>query len=237
MAQKIKKTCPIVALLCLLGLAACSSPTPTPTSAPTQDLNPFRTEVASTVFAQVTHDLALTPSITPLPTKTPTTAPTNTPAQVTGSTPAQSTVAFPGVTVTLPIVTLVTPAPVLTDRAQWVSQSVADDTVFAPGQTFTMTWSMKNVGNSTWTTNYLLRYYSGDLFGAPKEIRLSQEVLPGGVIEINIKMKAPAAAGKYYSAWVLSNQDRANFKEAVFLKITVALPPTATRAPTPTPTP
>ena len=140
-------------------------------------------------------------------------------------------------TATLPIVTIVTPAPVLTDRAQWVAQSVQDDTVFAPNESFTMTWTLKNVGNSTWTAGYLLRYYSGDLFGAAKEIPLGQEVLPGGTVEISFKMKVPAAPGKYHSDWVLSNENRSNFKEAVFLRITVALPPTSTRAPAPTPTP
>ena len=235
MAKKIKKSALFVALLCLLGQAACSSPTPT--IAPTLDFNPFRTEVASTVFAQVTRDLALTPTITPIPTEAPTTAPTATFLQVISTTPVQVTGASPVLTATLPLATFVTPAPVLTDRAQWVAQSVPDDTIFAPNESFTMTWTLKNVGNSTWTAGYLLRYYSGDLFGAAKELRLGQEVLPGGTVEISFKMKVPAAAGKYHSDWVLSNENRSNFKEAVFLRITVALPPTSTRAPAPTPTP
>ncbi len=77
MAQKIVKHGVVGALVCLLGLAACSSATPT--SMPTQDMNPFRTEVAATVFAQVTYDLALTPSITPIPSSTATITPTTTP--------------------------------------------------------------------------------------------------------------------------------------------------------------
>ena len=226
MAQKIKSLGVLGVLLGLLGLAACSSPTPT--SAPTPDLNPFRTEVAATVFSQVTHDLALTPSTTPIPSSTATIT--------TTSTPLQPTSASPGLTTTLSIATLA-PTISLPDRAQWVSQSVPDDTVFAPGETFTMTWQLKNVGASTWTAGYLLRYYSGDLFGAPNELVLGQVVLPGATVEISVKMKAPATAGKYRTDWVLSNETRSNFKDAVFLKITVALPPTATRAPTATLTP
>jgi hypothetical protein len=220
------KTGLIGVMLGLFGLAACSSPAPT--SAPTLDLNPFRTEVAGTVLAQVTHDLALTPSITPIPTSTATLTPTTTPLQETGVSPV--------LTITLTTQTLVPTIP-LPDRAQWVSQSIPDDTVFTPGQTFTMTWQLKNVGASTWTAAYLLRYYSGELFGAPQEIVLGQQVLPGATVEIALKMKAPATPGKYRSDWVLSNETRSNFKDAVFLKITVALPPTATRAPTATVTP
>ena len=226
MAQKKYKTAIIGMMLGLLGLAACSSPTPT--STPNLDLNPFRTEVAATVFAQVTHDLALTPSITPITTDTATPTLTTTPLQVAS--------VSPGTVITLTGQTLV-PTIALPDRAQWVSQTVPDDTIFAPGETFTMTWQLKNVGASTWTAAYLLRYYSGELFGAPKEIVLGQQVLPGSTVEIAIKMKAPATPGEYRSDWVLSNETRANFKDAVFLKITVALPPTSTRAPTATVTP
>ncbi len=229
MGQKNYKTAIICVMLGLLGLAGCSSPTPTSTA--TLDLNPFRTEVAATVLAQVTQDLALTPSITPIPTGTATASP-----PLTSTLVVQATSLSPGSTLTLTAQTLV-PTIALPDRAQWVSQSIPDDTVFAPDETFTMTWQLKNVGASTWTAAYLLRYYSGELFGAPKEVVLGQQVLPGATVSIALKMKAPANPGKYRSDWVLSNETRANFKDAVFLKITVALPPTATRAPTATVTP
>jgi hypothetical protein len=96
-----------------------------------------------------------------------------------------------------------------------------------------MTWTLKNTGTSTWTTGYLLRYYSGDIFGAPKEISISREVLPGGEIDISIQMKAPANPGSFRTDWVMSSENRTNFKEPVFLKIKVAAPVT----PTPTPKP
>jgi hypothetical protein len=228
MTKKIIKPVLIGALVCLLGLAACSSPTLTLTSTP--DLNPFRTEVAATVFAQVTQDLALTPSATPIPSDTATTTPTptalSTLTQVTGSSPV----------ITATLVNL-TPVVGLLDKAQWVSQSIADDSVFAPGEAFTMTWTLQNVGASTWTPAYLLRFYSGDLFGAAKEILLGQQVPPGATVNITIKMRAPATPGKYRTDWVLSNEKRSNFKEPVYLMITIARPATPTRTPTPVPTP
>ncbi len=94
-----------------------------------------------------------------------------------------------------------------------------------------MTWRLKNVGTSTWTTAYLLRFYSGETFGAPKEVLLVREVPPGETIDITLKMKAPARSGSYRSVWVMSDEKRSNFKEPVYLQINVAVPAT----PTPTP--
>lgn len=222
MAHK-KRTLPLIGvLLGLLCLAACIPAAPT--STPTLDLNPLRTEVAATVLAQVTRDLALTPSITPIPSPTATSLPTSTP----GVTASPS----PSVAVTLPGGSG-TPQAVTVNQAQWVSQSIADDTNFTPGQTFTMTWHLRNSGTSTWTTKYVLRYFSGSTFGAPKEIAMTQAVPPGGEIDISIPMKAPAAPGSYQTNWVMSSELRANFKEPVFLKIKVAVPGTATPTPKP----
>jgi len=204
--------------LSLLWLAACS-PT-VPTSTPTLDLNPFRTEVAATVLAQVTRALALTPSVTPLSSPTATHLPTSTQSLTVSPSPSATVTLSSG-----------TPKAGTENQAQWVAQSIADDTIFAPGETFTMTWRLKNTGTSTWTAGYLLRYYSGDTFGAPKEISMGREVLPGEEIDISIHMKAPANPGSFRSDWVMSSENRSNFKEPVYLKIEVAAPVT----PTPTP--
>jgi hypothetical protein len=96
-----------------------------------------------------------------------------------------------------------------------------------------MTWRLKNVGTSTWTTAYLLRFYSGDSFSAPKEILLTREVLPGETVDIRLPMKAPARAGIYRSVWVMATEARSNFKEPVYLQIIVAVPVTPTRTPRP----
>ena len=219
MAHK-KGTLSVIGMVFIMvWLAACSPSVPT--STPTLDLNPFRTQVAATVLAQVTRDLAMTPSATPLPSPTATNMPTSTPALTASPTPSAA-------------VTLSSGTPKAgTDQAQWVSQTIADDTLFAPNTTFTMTWTLKNTGTSTWTASYLLRYFSGNTFGAFKEISLGREVLPGGEIDITIDMKAPANPGSYRTDWVMSNENRANFKEPVYLKIKVVAPVT----PTPTPKP
>lgn len=220
MANK-KKSLPVIgALLVLLWLAACS-PT-APTNAPTPDLNSFRTEVAATILAQVTQALAQTPSVTPPPSPTATILPTSTQDQTASPSPDATEILTSG-----------TPEAETDNKAQWVSQTISDDTIFSPGEAFTITWHLKNTGTSTWTAGYLLRHYSGDTFGAPKEIILGQDVPPGGEIDISIDMKAPTTPGVYRTDWVMSSEFRGNFKEPIFLKIIVAA--TVTAKPTATP--
>ncbi len=206
------------ALLSLLGLVSCNAPTPT--SVPTFDTNSLRTEVAATIFAQVTQDLALTPS--PLPTAT--LAPTFTPTQV----PTLPATEVAGGTATPPSSTLESSTE---NKAAWVSQSIADKSIFAPSETFTMTWRLRNTGTSTWAANYIFRFYSGDPFSSPKEVLLNKEVPPDETVDITLHMKAPTKPGTYTSVWVMSTANRSNFKEPVYLQIVVAIPAT----PTPTP--
>ncbi len=224
----------IGAILSLFWLAACSSPTAT--STPTLDMNPLRTEVAATVLAQVTQALAQTPTITPLPSPTATLRPTSTPLAAASVTPAPSNgTATPSSATPAPSSATAAASgatPTAGDnRAQWISQTIADDTLFTPGETFTMTWRLKNVGITTWKTGYMLRFYSGETFGAPKEVLLSSEVPPGEMVDITLVMKAPTRPGTYGSVWVMSTEKRSNFKEPVYLQIKVATPAT----PTPTP--
>jgi hypothetical protein len=129
-----------------------------------------------------------------------------------------------------------TPGTATIDLAEWVSQTVADGTVFAPGEAFIVTWRLKNVGTSTWTVSYMLRFYSGDAFGALLEILLDRAVAPGETVDISIPMKVPTTPGDYRSDWVMANQFRSNFKEPIYIEITVARPATPTPTATVTPT-
>ncbi len=106
-----------------------------------------------------------------------------------------------------------------------------------------MTWRIQNVGITTWKPTYMLRFYSGNNFGAPNEIQIDKEVPPGQTVDITINMTAPTVPGEYRSDWVMATDARGNFKEPVFLVIVVPAPatatptsPPATATATPTPT-
>jgi hypothetical protein len=217
-------------LVSLLLLAACG-PSATPV-APSADPNLIRTEAAATVLARVTRDLALTPSATLIPTQTSTPAPEDTPTATLPAASAVTATSVTGAPVAGATGTPATPTAVLTNLAEWVSQTIPDGTTFRPGESFTMTWRVENVGQATWTEGYWLRYFSGDSFGAPREFSLGEEVKPGEFIDLTLQMTAPTRPGEYRSDWVLATEARSNFKEGIFLKIVVSIPTTPTRTAT-----
>jgi hypothetical protein len=212
----------------LLVLVAC---TPAATGTPTPDANAVYTQAAGTVQAALTQSGALTPSATA------TTAPTNTPEATAAPTLAE-TAASPAAPMTPIPVSTATKAG-LPDKAQYVGQGIADDTKFDPGAPFTITWTVKNTGTTTWTTKYLLRFYSGDQMGAPATVAFPKEVKPGENVDLSVNMSAPASSGTFISNWVLTNADGSNFYP-LYIQIKVGNAPTATvtsAAPTDTPVP
>ncbi len=203
----------------LLTLAAC---TPAATGTPTPDANAVYTQAAGTVQAALTEAAAQTPSATA------TTAPTNTAEAAVAPTQPQTAVSPTALVTPIPVSTATKAS--LPDKAQYVSQGIADDTKFDPGAGFTITWALKNIGTTTWTTKYLLRYYSGDQMGAPATVAFPKEVKPGETVELSVNMTAPTSAGTFISNWVMTNADGVNFYP-VYIQIKVGNAPTATTAP------
>jgi hypothetical protein len=196
MKHPYQKVLTVVMLgLLATGLVACKSKDK-------KDPNMVLTEAVQTVSVQLTADAAKLPPATqtPLPT-----------------------IAIPTATVavaTLPPVVVPTTAPTAVsaggNSAQYVSQTPADDTVFLPGQTFTMTWKLKNIGTTTWTSDYLLRFFASDQAGVKLHTgddnqRLNKTVKPGETVDISIAMKAPSSKVTVKNAWVLTNVEGVNF--------------------------
>lgn len=128
------------------------------------------------------------------------------------------------------------------DRAEFVADvNIPDDTVFAPGQSFTKTWRISNTGETTWTSGYALIFIDGDLLGAQATVPIPEEVAPGKEVNISVDMIAPETAGSYISYWKLKTPDGKIFgfgsagNEAIWVKISVqggaALLQSATPAP------
>lgn len=178
-----------------LLFSACASPNPPPSPQP--DENQAATEVAGTVYAQLTlsagetavvrlTEIAGQPVITatepPPPTPTPTLLPTLT--QIPPSP---------------------TPTPVC-DAAQFVIDlSIPDNTVLQPGENFTKSWRLKNVGACTWTSAYSLIFVGGDALGTVSVAPLPYQVYPGETVDLSVSLRAPAQAGLYRGNWMLRN--------------------------------
>jgi hypothetical protein len=93
-----------------------------------------------------------------------------------------------------------------TDRAQFVADvTVEDGADFAPDQSFTKTWRLRNNGTCTWTSSYDLVFDHGDHMGGPAVKALPGIVEPGEMVDISVDLVAPSAEGGYIGYWLLRN--------------------------------
>ena len=83
--------------------------------------------------------------------------------------------------------------------------TIPDGTGFAPGETFTKTWRLKNRGTCTWTADYMLVFTSGDSMGNTTAVRLPGNVAPGQSVDVSVTLTAPNRRGDYVGYWMLRN--------------------------------
>ena len=214
-------------LLLLMGIImACNLPG---SAATTGSSNAVQTAAAMTVAAalqssavpstQMPLQVTAAPPPTSQPVDTaapsPTPAPTNTPQPPATATPRPCNLAH--------FITDVT---------------VSDGTVFTPGQSFTKTWRLQNVGTCTWQ-NYSLVFDHGDAMGASPVVPISGTVAPGQQVDISVNLTAPATPGEYKGYWRLRDSGGVVFGlttgNPFWVDIKVEAP-TATPTLTPTPT-
>ncbi len=171
------------------------------------------------VVRMLNLDLALTalPTQTPVPlppTPVPVILPSATPLPAAGS----------------PDTTLA-PTPSCINRAEFVKHlTINDNTALEAGQSFMKAWRVKNSGTCTWTTDYVLIFYSGDEMGAPHSLSLSRPVQPGYTIDLQIAMTAPLNASIITGNWVMqdANGNIFGFGEAADkpIEVTILIKPT-----------
>jgi hypothetical protein len=205
----MKTKLPIIALTCILILAACAPATPVN---PTPDVDAIRTSAASTVVAEITLTAAAftstplppteTPPVPELPTETPTLAFATDPTQIALGTPGQLCDNFSF------------------DRLT-VDVTILDGTQMTPSQEFVKTWKIKNTGICAWGDGYGLIYagYADDMDG--QAVPLGTLVEVGQEVEVSVNFKAPAKVGEYTSAWQMANALGIPFGKAIFVKIIV----------------
>jgi hypothetical protein len=92
------------------------------------------------------------------------------------------------------------------DAAAFVKDvTIPDGTKVDPGDGFTKTWRLRNVGTCTWTTAYDVVFASGNRMHAPASVGLPGNVGPGQSIDLSVKMEAPESNGDYQGYWRLRN--------------------------------
>jgi hypothetical protein len=182
----------IVLIVSLLITACGASPT---TSEPTPDVAAVRTSAAQTVVAQFTLTAAVFTPTLPSP-------PTNTTAP-------QATVSA---TATQPVIAEVTNAEgttiALCDKYSWdvntVDVNYPDNTAVAPGESFTKTWLIKNIGSCSWGEGYRMVFSYGERMSG-EAVPLEAAIAPGQEVEVSVTFTAPDLAGTYFSSWTMQN--------------------------------
>ncbi|MBG0787671.1 MAG: hypothetical protein H0S79_21490 [Anaerolineaceae bacterium] len=172
---------------------------------PEMDIDAQKTAFAQTAAVQATMTAEAVPTETPTPEVSPT--PTIT-ATISGTTvgiiyTSTPTGSAPEPTTSVPVSG--------NDGAAWRANDPPDNTVFSPGESFTVTWTIENTGTSTWTTGYYISFLSGDQMGAEDEIYLPYSVPPGTNVQITVNFVAPEATGTKQSDWVLKNANGDTF--------------------------
>ena len=167
---------------------------------PETKINAVFTAAAQTVEAKLTQiplsNQAVTPTISILPTDPPPTA-ADTPVEL-----APTTTLTPAVTDTA------TEPPKICDAAQFIGDgSIPDGTKLNPGEPFTKTWRLKNIGTCAWDSSYSLVFDVGDQMGGPMSIPLPIDVTPGQEADLSVSLQAPAETGSYRSYWRLRNPE------------------------------
>ncbi len=193
----------------LAGLSACGGGGAAAT--PTVDTAPIFTQIASTALALQTQTALVVPTTTDTPQASPTPKATNTPLITDTPLPGTASASATPLTLNTPLAT----SQVSIDNMAYVADlTIPDGYVAAPGESMVKTWTVKNLGPSTWNQNYVLIYGwggQGTDWNTTKPVALSKDVAPGDTIDISVSLKAPSASGEYVAAFVLQNDKGINF--------------------------
>jgi len=212
-----------VIMIAILGtiISACGQ------SEPKIDVDAQRTGFAQTANVQATmtaeaqptatQTLAPEPTLTSTPEVTPTSDVTTTPTEEEASAATATLGTIDGV-----------------DSARWLSNVPADKTDFNPGDAFTVTWTLENIGTTTWTTNYYIQFGSGTQMAPEEKVFLPYPVPPNKNVQISVNFTAPDELGEKQSGWKLFNDKENAFYD--FYIIIDVVEPGETEAPTETTT-
>jgi hypothetical protein len=118
--------------------------------------------------------------------------------------------------------------------------TIEDDTELAPGEAFTKIWRVVNVGTCTWTTEYEIVFFSGEMMGASPSHALTTAVAPNQSVDLSVDMVAPVTSGTYQGNWKLRDGSGALFgigpgsESPFWVRIVVVSGTESTGTPTPT---
>ena len=95
----------------------------------------------------------------------------------------------------------ITVNPTPCNSPRMTSETIADGTPFDAGDTFTKSWTIRNVGSCSWTPDYQFVFTSGTRMGGASSQNLSRTVNPGDTITMSVNLTAPSSNDAYTGYW------------------------------------
>jgi hypothetical protein len=96
------------------------------------------------------------------------------------------------------------------DASEFVRDvTIADGTIFEPGEEFEKAWELRNVGTVPWRGRRLMRLGATEgptLQGSPSLVPIP-DTEPGETVQIRVPMKAPLVVGTTRSTWKMVDSD------------------------------
>lgn len=105
--------------------------------------------------------------------------------------------------------------------AKFVRETVEDNTVFKPGESFTKTWVIENSGKCDWIEGSTWAFFSGEAMGVTQPLPLPELPAPGELLTVTVPMTAPLKPGSYRGEWRLRAPWGEFYNRAFYLQITV----------------
>ena len=172
----------------ILLLASCNMPRPTSSAA--EQTAMINTSVARTVSASTGGS--------PQPTEDAPAEDTQTPTIAVEETP------LPSVT-PIPDTATPTETPIPCNLAKFLDDvTIPDGTEFGPGESFTKTWRLSNIGSCAWTSGYDIVFFGGDAMSAPSAVQITTgTVNPGQSVQVSVNLTSPVTAGTFRGNWKL----------------------------------
>lgn len=199
----------VVSLMLLIGvlLFSCANNQADQTTA--VDMDTIRTQAVETYASSLT---GLAPTSSPFPTLTP--------VDLTEETPSAS------------------PEPTLTPNPCYnllyiEDVTIEDGTRMKPGEKFTKTWLVQNIGGCAWRPGFTFQHVGGDsMRGSP--VVLTEAIPTGAKREISVDLVVPSGInGIIESAWQMADENGIFFGDTLSVKIIVGTVTTPAVTPTP----
>lgn len=101
--------------------------------------------------------------------------------------------------------------------------TIPDKFIVRPGASFTKTWRIRNGGQSTWGTGFVMVYDSGEPMNGPASVALPA-LRPNQEGDVSVTLIAPSTPGTYRSYWKPRDAQGNPFEFAMYVEITVEEP-------------